>query len=96
MPGVCKHRFELVPDRLIRVPTFTHDLHVRESQYRLCASIVHVGPSPSSGHYFTLFHDADGCVVLADDNVRARFVEQQCETYYRDIYILFYVSEEPL
>ena len=93
---VRKHRFELVPDFRVLVPTFTHDMHVCESQYRLCASIVHVGSSPNSGHYFTLFHNADGCVVLADDNVRARFVEHQSEQYHRDIYILFYVKEEPL
>ena len=93
---VRKHRFELVPDMLIRVPTFAHNLHVQESRYRLCASIVHVGHSPDSGHYFTLFHDADGRVVLADDNVKARFVEQRSVQYHRDIYILFYVPDEPL
>ena len=91
-----KFRFELVPDLYIEVPISDRNMHVQRSQYRLCASIVHVGNSPDSGHYFTLFHDADGRVVLADDNVKGRFMEHGCFHYYPDIYILFYVQNVPL
>ncbi|CAE7360998.1 Pol [Symbiodinium sp. KB8] len=89
-----KHRFKLVPDLYVGVPVFDPHMNVHHDRYRLCSTIVHVGVSPDSGHYFNTLHDADGRVMLADDNITARFVEEStCVQHYGDIYILFYKSE---
>ena len=89
-----KHRFKLVPDLHIDVPVFGPQMNVHHDRYRLCSTIVHIGASPDSGHYFNTLHDADGRVMLADDNITARFVgESTCVQHYGDIYILFYKSE---
>ncbi|CAE7501552.1 unnamed protein product, partial [Symbiodinium necroappetens] len=91
---MLKHRFKLVPDLRIEVPVFGPNMCVQTARYRLCSAIIHIGDSPDSGHYFNTLHDADGRVVLADDNHPARFVEESLSIqYYSDIYILFYILE---
>ena len=91
-----QHRFKLVPDLNIDVPVFDPHMNAHHDRYRLRSTIVHIGVSPDSGHYFNSLHDADGRVMLADDNITARFVEEStCVQHYGDIYILFY-KPEPL
>ena len=86
-----KRRFRLIPDKLLRFPSFDSELRVVNCQYILRSAIVHHGNTPDSGHYTALLFDRDGTVWHADDNTCSTLVpEGKISGYYSDIYILFY------
>ena len=89
---VRKWRYDLVPDREIRVPRFTADGGVDRVTMRLSSFVVHRGDLPTCGHYQAILH-IDEQLWLADDNNSARRCETvECSELGMDAYLLFYVA----
>ena len=87
-PGHRKLPYPINLPNTVDLPSFTSadSLSVRWVSYSLASVIVHLGRSPSSGHYRTLLK-ADGCWHYTNDHARSQRTVLQQE-HLRGSYIL--------
>lgn len=88
-----KRRYPLSPDAYVEMPYFVDDRWtVAKAWYQLCAISVHLGDSPTSGHYLAILYDTptDTC-YLADDWRRPEKISAHTSNgYHTDSYLFFY------
>ena len=75
--------------RTIRLPRWVEG-SLQQSEYRLCAALVHLGSTPHSGHYRALLIEDSGRMWWTDDNVPARPPRKdEASVLLRNVYIIF-------
>ena len=88
-----KRRYPLSPDAYVEMPYFVDDRWTAaKAWYQLCAISVHLGDSPTSGHYLAILYDtpSDTC-YLADDWRRPEKISAHTSNgYHTDSYLFFY------
>ena len=75
--------------RTIHLPRWVEG-SLQQSEYRLCAALVHLGSTPHSGHYRALLIEDSGRMWWTDDNVSARPPRKdEAPSLLRNVYIIF-------
>ena len=87
-----KRRYTIEPCTEVLVPGFQHGRGIQWKRYQLCSIIIHLGDSPSSGHYFNIFYDTgDSSYSIADDGVASRSRDaSELIKLSSDMYLFFY------
>ena len=74
----------------LNVPVFTVDLATTMTLYRLHACILHLGPTPTSGHYRSVLYTDDRRYITDDNMVAKSLLQKDAEQLSLNVYILLY------